>query len=211
MRIWVTARIYPCVDWSPVSWSSFHLYHASITLPLISFEAWTLGETRGTPWTGHQPIAGPHRDRQPFTLKLIPRAIWSPQSTWWAWFRSVGENQSAWENPSIDGEMQPSFCETGALFAALPCHPHLNQSRLIWNYCEIWKLSSHRLSLYPLNIYEYSSKHKYSGPPRCNGFSLVPSPTLAEDFKDIHWTCWIILLTGIQTCKQTKHMSLAKV
>ena len=36
----------------------------------------SLGEKQGTPWTGHQSITGPHRDKrdkQPHTLTLTPK------------------------------------------------------------------------------------------------------------------------------------------
>jgi len=69
----------------------------------------SLGERRGTPWTGRQSITGPHRDKwdtRPCTpmLPLTPRVNLEPprNPTYMIW--TVGGSRSTGQNPRIHGE-----------------------------------------------------------------------------------------------------------
>ena len=61
------------------------------------------GERRGTPWTGRQSIAGPHRDKrdkQPHTLTLTPKDnLKSPINLTCMFFWTVGGSQRTRREP----------------------------------------------------------------------------------------------------------------
>ena len=82
----------------------------------------SLGERRGTPWSGRQSITGPHK--QPATLKLSPsdnsespmnltckflgggrRSLWEPMHT------HREHANSTQKGPSWDSHREPSYCE----------------------------------------------------------------------------------------------------
>ena len=52
----------------------FYFVHTSSIHPSsIPTKAYPNGHQVRTPWTGHQSITGPHRDKQPHTLTLTPK------------------------------------------------------------------------------------------------------------------------------------------
>jgi len=92
----------------------------------------SLGERRGTPWTGRQSITGPHRDRRDTQPCMLTPTRWdnleSPMNSKLTWcFWTVGGSQSTQgehANSTQKGLSRESCCEATALTTTASYSPY---------------------------------------------------------------------------------------
>ena len=110
---------YQCVILSICSQKPIHFLYS--LNPLVrsrggwSLSQWSLGERRGTPWTGRQSITGPHRDKrdkQPHTLT-----------------RTILESLINLTCMFLDGRRKPEYPERTHAYTGRTCKLHTERSQ----------------------------------------------------------------------------------